>query len=66
MQTATRRPIGLVAIVFVTGIFALIGLIISVPIMFIFGALDIPSWIIFMFVVYVVDSLFEAIVCYGL
>ncbi len=57
---------GLVAVVIVTAIFALMGLIIAVPLTFVIDVVDLPSWFIFYFIVITVDSVFEAIVCYGL
>lgn len=66
MYTTVKRPMGLVAVVVVTGIFAVIDLVFHLPTLLFGGAANRPFWLLILLLIGSVIGVFEAVVCYGL
>ncbi len=66
MNATVNRPMGLVAVVVVTGIFAVINLVFYLPTLLFAGTGNLPFWSLIILLIGSVIGVFEAVVCYGL
>ncbi len=66
MNTQPNRPPGLVAVIVITGVFAVLGLFICGPALLLAGAADLSVGEALLLLVCFALSVAEAVVCYGL
>ena len=66
MNATIKRPMGLVAVLLITGIFAVIDLVFHLPSLLFAGVANRPFWLLILLLVGSVIGVCEAVVCYGL